>query len=1507
MVLTACSAPTPPSAAVVAAPQAGAGPAAPVFSIDIQRTVEAIADRPNMLWQDTVSSTSLIRERRKSNRYRLKTIVAPNTWPAPAALPAASNNGVAYTHGDTSFGTQTPSAGERVIAVCSDANGTVVRLDAAANGAIIAPNFQALNGLAGAGTITKSAVSMSGNNFRIYLLSSGGYFVVLDAFTGVRLAAVKVSQSGFANIAPFIDYSNSGGMQYSDELVYALAADGSLYRLRVNSQTTTVTVTGWRATGGIDAVALGIGYGATSGTWTMSNGGITSPLNYGAAVVIKAAPIVWNGNAIFGASNGNFYRVRTAASALDTVRLSTFPIETSPAADFNASFTDFSDVFIPAGDRLHWVDATNPTSLSRKAISPALTLDHGPVSAANGASGMLNNFAYTSGTTTSAYNATDWVSATTAVPAAEQGPTQFGGGRTILKEVDLGANLSGLARNPVNGKLWVTTPSNNKVSEVDPVTGAVTAGYDGNGNYGALVQTIPVGGSAASTPAGICRDPERGGVWVTCFGTNSIEYINSSGTVIVGDRVNAIPSPTAICYDDSATPGNPADDVLWVCSTTSAAGKPTGALYKVTVPNPHVLTAYTNADTVNTPGVGLQNYDTFTAPNPKITTLTSTQWGLYGPQGVALDGNRRVWVGNTSEFTDLTVYNTAGPLPEPPASYPFFVNGNRGTTGAGRAGWGLGTATGPYTAVGGGGAPNAPSAGGQAAGSVVIFDPPTGKFVSRLVTTGCPYGIVRCSNTRDSMWVGTYRWGSDRAERYDTVPGATYLKKIGGTTQTTNHWQPCWLAMDLANNQLWIANGNALQTNSLTANIATTGLDRIRADTTVTNLSVTGAPNANYFGTYATGAQPRGTSVDSTGNVWVANSAAKTCTKYSSVGAALGTYPVGSQPYAVACDTLAGPNQDCTYVTNRADGTVSRITAATQPPAPLSGPSGVTIDSLGNVWVANSGDNSLTVLDQSGNSYYPKITTGVPVSPAGLATAGTNVWATSSTAASAAFYSAISAPPPPPPPTTMTPPAATFGVGANAAGVGFISIPSTARLATYSAAGVAGAVLTTGLSPRGVAVDQTNSDVWVANSGASTLSYFAGGAGVKTDYTVGLNPWGCAVFNQQVWSANTAANSATRLSSKAGVGRTGIGTGLGTVAYTNAGSPRNMLIDPQENVWIANTTTTKLSKLWFAGQQDLMAADSYLGADGNDSYAYMRFRIASGNFAGKTPVNVRLSLTASSAAARTVETYNAWATSQAVAGAIQWSGFNTTPTPNVDWNNSPALGAAVGAFIQPMPTGANVQIPITNTSDIFDYTNTAYDATNGLTSYAVQSQGTNLADVAHINTIGPTLPRLLVDLSNTRLPVGAGLRSMPTIDSFTKRVWVMGTNAVFELKWDTAANFSDRSQVAYSYSKSGVDVGPQLAGTYTVPTGASILTIEGRLLTVDYDGTATSQLNCYNLPSLVGGYYLDTTAPGNNTTQLVSTAPVSGQVSSSQITYDYDFGSVYVASGATVVGFKLLQ
>lgn len=156
-------------------------------------------------------------------------------------------------------------------------------------------------------------------------------------------------------------------------------------------------------------------------------------------------------------------------------------------------------------------------------------------------------------------------------------------------------------------------------------------------------------------------------------------------------------------------------------------------------------------------------------------------------------------------------------------------------------------------------------------------------------------------------------------------------------------------------------------------------------------------PGAPYYVGIAkpagVGSGPRGIAIDSQKNVWVTNFGTTTtpgstvtelsyanynvCSTFSvtlvngsyivqpqDLPFTATTYNVGNSPYGIAIDSLGNA-----WVTNFGDNTVSEILTSGSVAGPFpvgAGPMGLAIDPSGNVWVANSGGNTVTELSSSG-------------------------------------------------------------------------------------------------------------------------------------------------------------------------------------------------------------------------------------------------------------------------------------------------------------------------------------------------------------------------------------------------------------------------------------------------------------------------------------------------------------------------------------------------------------
>lgn len=352
-----------------AMPGAPLGASMTVNAVPAGQVVDALVTKGATSWQDAALTYPPLMARRQAGGYHLQAAAASSpVW--NLSLPGPCTSAMAYRHLDMSYyAGSDPRAGETIYAITESAAGTpqVFRYAATDGTLMNGAGWDALAGLASPGTFQRTALILSADNARLYMLSSGGYFICLDADTGKRLFAQKLSNSGFAGTAPFVDYSNGGGFPQgpvgSNENVYAVSNDGSLYR--VNIQAGAFTVTAWPAAGGQDAALW-------SGRPTIA---------YDTVPTVNAFPLVWQSRAYVGATDGRLVRVDVTT---DTPALTTWHPEmltsapyrgiTAPVAlDFDANFA-VSAIFVPCGDRLVWVDPANPVLEEAIVASPPLVL-----------------------------------------------------------------------------------------------------------------------------------------------------------------------------------------------------------------------------------------------------------------------------------------------------------------------------------------------------------------------------------------------------------------------------------------------------------------------------------------------------------------------------------------------------------------------------------------------------------------------------------------------------------------------------------------------------------------------------------------------------------------------------------------------------------------------------------------------------------------------------------------------------------------------------------------------------------------------------------------------------------------------------------------------------------------------------------------------------------------------------------------------------------------------------
>lgn len=372
------------SACSVAPPVATSQPA-PTFALDVTAAVNALAAKPNRLWQDSSMTAPRVRaalKARAAKGYALE--AAGLTWSNNLGAPSSSAPAYAKVDYQNTQGPN-PQPGDYLYVVTD--NGQVQRLD---------PATQAKTSANLGTAFSKSAVVVSGDNRRLYLAASNGTFYVLDAVTLATIWSGKISNAGFAGMSPFIDYSNGGGFPLgSDEHVIMLAADGSLYDVHVvrgGGGAYTTTVAAWTASNGTDQAA-------SLPAWTTK---VNVP--YGAGVTPGSTPVIWNNQAYFGTTSGLFYRVgfnEAAPTSVPTLKSWNLAPYTSapgptgkacsapPALDYDDNLV-VTAIFAPCGDRVCWI---NPAT-NKVCDSASLMIDKKPTLASQ-YNGTLSSFSPT--------------------------------------------------------------------------------------------------------------------------------------------------------------------------------------------------------------------------------------------------------------------------------------------------------------------------------------------------------------------------------------------------------------------------------------------------------------------------------------------------------------------------------------------------------------------------------------------------------------------------------------------------------------------------------------------------------------------------------------------------------------------------------------------------------------------------------------------------------------------------------------------------------------------------------------------------------------------------------------------------------------------------------------------------------------------------------------------------------------------------------------------------------
>jgi hypothetical protein len=332
--------------------------------------------------------------------------------------------------------------------------------------------------------------------------------------------------------------------------------------------------------------------------------------------------------------------------------------------------------------------------------------------------------------------------------------------------------------------------------------------------------------------------------------------------------------------------------------------------------------------------------DLATAPNDFTIAITYTGGGLNQPTGIAIDASGDVWVSNESQTTPSI--SAFGPDGTPMTSSPFTGGGLTGGSSQAFPGIGIDAAGDVWVVNPGSSLSKFSSAGAAISGS--------GGYTGGGLNIPDFIAIDKSNN----IWTGNR--GDFSLSEFNSSGMA--VSGSGGFTGG-GLGSPCGVAFDISGN-LWTAdNGLSGSDGNSLSEVSSTG-------TPVSGSPFTGGGLVNPFAL----------AIDPTGNIWLTDTdPSSALSEFSSNGAALsgaGAITGGglNSPGLLAIDSAGNvfvPNLDGNSVSefnsSRKAITGSSGYTGWLPPSggsTLSTPLGAAIDGDGNVWVTNSGNNTVT-------------------------------------------------------------------------------------------------------------------------------------------------------------------------------------------------------------------------------------------------------------------------------------------------------------------------------------------------------------------------------------------------------------------------------------------------------------------------------------------------------------------------------------------------------------------
>ena len=485
-------------------------------------------------------------------------------------------------------------------------------------------------------------------------------------------------------------------------------------------------------------------------------------------------------------------------------------------------------------------------------------------------------------------------------------------------------------------------------------------------NNDLVVSYMLSGGNPSNTgvPASFlptAADCSSGSPPVNCDGLQRLDTLAN----IIASCVNSRGPSSTQCQQlfCGATPGATWDGTS--CSVTPTPADTLEATHAVvTNPTSNASTIYNISPP---PGMTLFEPVLTSAPADWTLALNYTGGGLNGPFGVAIDVSGSVWVANNSSDS-VTKLDSSGAAISPVAGFTggglnnpldlaidtlgnVWIANNAGAINGG-GGNGNSNVTeldqngSPLSGPSGFAAGNLTSAVGVAIdlnGLVWVSDN-GGDSILEL----CGSTTAACPSHSPSYNTG------------DIISNPSYT---GGGINN-----PALIAIDSLN-LVWVANnGFGRGTDSSLSELCGSTVANCPAGAQTTGDPISGANGYGGGGLLA----PLFVAVDRTGNIWVANTANSTLSEFC--GAVTANCPVES-PSLSTGDPISPAS-------GYSGGGVNT-------------PIGIAIDSAGSIWVANSGNNSISEMTGNGLPISPPtgFTAGALNGPAGIAVDGSgNIW-----------------------------------------------------------------------------------------------------------------------------------------------------------------------------------------------------------------------------------------------------------------------------------------------------------------------------------------------------------------------------------------------------------------------------------------------------------------------------------------------------------------------------------